>query len=263
MAEASQRRPGFGVSKSPVHSDFYNPLTIFPLHANKGFTQPGLIGGVKVNQNMAADTGLRIAFNLDQILDGRNPIALNAETTSTYSRTNDSLADQLRENITGAFAVESSRFVTRTSTQISSEGGSGGIRGKTGTRKASGIREGIGAEPPGSPSLVIEIDPAQRRFRRMDFRLQAANRSPIGRLHELSTPTRTSEASSCFTPSTFRAASNPARIVFTVTADRSSKAKTSPIMVWIRSLAIRADNWSPAAKEIRAGSPCLLFAMWK
>jgi hypothetical protein len=112
---------------------------------------------VKVNQNTAADSGLRIAFHLHQILDGRNPIALNAETTSTHSRTNDSLADRLRENITGAFAVESSRFVTQTSSQISSEGGSGGIRGKTGTRKASGIREGIGAEPPGSPSLGNSI----------------------------------------------------------------------------------------------------------
>ena len=51
------------------------------------------------------DHELRLALNVDRILAGPNKITIADGTSSTHSRTNDTLADQLRENVERAFAV--------------------------------------------------------------------------------------------------------------------------------------------------------------
>src|SRR5581483_511528 len=58
-----------------------------------------------VNLELAGEAELRVALNLDRVFGGRNPILLSGETTSTHSRTNDALADQLRANVMQAFGV--------------------------------------------------------------------------------------------------------------------------------------------------------------
>lgn len=52
------------------------------------------------------DQQLRLALNIDGIFARPNVIALSEGTASTHSREGDALADQLRENIARAFAVE-------------------------------------------------------------------------------------------------------------------------------------------------------------
>jgi cytochrome c peroxidase len=61
---------------------------------------------------------LRLAFNVDQIFGGAGSVALSEATASTHSRTNDSLADALHENIVRAFAVDGSSAVVAQSAPI-------------------------------------------------------------------------------------------------------------------------------------------------
>ena len=68
-----------------------------------------------VNFDSAADAQLRLSLNVDQVL---NSIALSDATDSTHSRTNDSLATQLRDKVEHAFAVETIRASAPTNAAI-------------------------------------------------------------------------------------------------------------------------------------------------
>lgn len=58
-----------------------------------------------INCDPPSNRVLRIALDVDRIFTGRHAIALTDATSSTHSRTNDAVADQLRENIEDAFSV--------------------------------------------------------------------------------------------------------------------------------------------------------------
>jgi cytochrome c peroxidase len=59
--------------------------------------------------DLSGNRELRLALDVGKILAAPNPIALNDTTESTHSRTNDTLAAQLHENVEQAFAVEDIR----------------------------------------------------------------------------------------------------------------------------------------------------------
>ena len=60
-----------------------------------------------VDVEVSSGRELQLALNVDQFFAQPNHIRLSEETNSTHSRTNDSLAAQLRENIERAFSVVS------------------------------------------------------------------------------------------------------------------------------------------------------------
>ena len=56
--------------------------------------------------DLTAPRELHLALDVDKIFAAPNAIKLDETTTTTHSRTNDPLADQLRENVEHSFAVE-------------------------------------------------------------------------------------------------------------------------------------------------------------
>jgi cytochrome c peroxidase len=56
--------------------------------------------------HLSEDRELRLALHVDKLLAQPNRITLNENSASTHSRSNDALADQLRENAERAFFVE-------------------------------------------------------------------------------------------------------------------------------------------------------------
>lgn len=54
---------------------------------------------------LTSDLRLTLAFNVDQLFEGRNRIGISRETASTHSRSGDALAVGLSENLGNAFAV--------------------------------------------------------------------------------------------------------------------------------------------------------------
>lgn len=58
-----------------------------------------------ISLDVSGDSDLRLSLDINQILGGTPGIAFTTATTSTHSRTNDSLADWLSSNVERAFAV--------------------------------------------------------------------------------------------------------------------------------------------------------------
>jgi cytochrome c peroxidase len=64
-----------------------------------------------VKLDLGADLELGLALNVDQVFSAPHRLRITDDFTSTHSRAEDQLADQLHENLQHAFAVESVRVV--------------------------------------------------------------------------------------------------------------------------------------------------------
>ena len=79
-----------------------------------------------VQLDLAAGRELQIALNTDQIFSTPNQIQLSDSTDSSHSRTNDTLAVRLHENIQHAFAIVSNQSLIQAATTLAPADGTKG-----------------------------------------------------------------------------------------------------------------------------------------
>ena len=68
---------------------------------------------------------IQVALDIAKIFSAPNQIALSDATDMTHSRTNDTLAGKLRQNVQAAFVITDNKPLTRPSVTLSSSGGEG------------------------------------------------------------------------------------------------------------------------------------------